>query len=115
MTKNVRPLGDFLLALAGPIVWAAHFFVVYGFEAVICTRVSSPDYVMRWIIAAATVAAIGALAVFLLRNWARHSQDPDTAQFLRHIYAALAIISMGAVIGAALPSLTLPACMSPAG
>lgn len=114
-TKNVRPLGDFLWALAGPIVWAAHFFLVYGVEAVICTRTSSPTLMMRWIVAAVTAAALSALALSLFRALRQRRQQSGAASFLPDISAALALVSIAAISGAAVAGLTLPACAPPAG
>ena len=107
MTRTVRPFSDFLWALAGPIVWAAHFFVVYGMEAVICTRTASPFSTMPWIVAIATAVAFGALIIVVIRQ----RKVPDTALFLRQVSVALALISMAAITGAAVSGLSLPACM----
>ena len=112
MTRNVRPFSsDLIWALAGPIVWAAHFFLVYGVEAVICTRTASPSVAMRWIIVAATAVALGLLIVVVLRQW--RTRDADA--FLRQVQITLALISMAAIAGAAISGLSLPACVSPAG
>ena len=37
MTARPRPIASMLLALAGPIVWLAHFFALYLAEAFLCT------------------------------------------------------------------------------
>lgn len=111
MTRNLRPFSDFIWMLAGPIVWAAHFFLVYGVEAAICTRAASPAVAMRWIIVAATAVALGLLMVLVLRLW--RTRDADA--FLRQVHIALALISMAAIAGAAISGLSLPACVPPAG
>ena len=67
MTQRARPFGDFIACLYGPIIWAMHFFIVYGLEAAVCTRASSPAFIMRWIVAIATAIAIAALAAFVFR------------------------------------------------
>lgn len=116
MTGETRSLSDFLWVLAGPIVWAVHFFVVYGPEAIICTRLGSPAYAMRWIVSVATAAAIGTLFIFFLRKRnRRREKSRDTAAFLNDISIALAWISMAAVAGVAAGSLSLPACTAVAG
>ena len=112
MTRNVRPFSDFIWLLAGPIVWAAHFFLVYGVEAVICTRAASPSVAMRWIIVAATAVALGVLFVLVLRLMEEHEMP---SAFLRQVPITLALISMAAIAGAAISGLSLPACVFPAG
>lgn len=115
MTGETRPFRDFLYALAGPIVWAAHFFVVYGPEAIICTRAASPAYAMRWVVAVATATAIGTLSIFLFRQLIRRRKTRDTAAFLNGVSIALMLISMAAIAGVAAGSLSLPACTPAAG
>jgi hypothetical protein len=114
MKARVRPFSVLVLTLAGPIVWAAHFFVIYGMEAVICARVAEPADVMRWISIAATAVAFGLLVAFLIRQYRVRSLD-DAAPFLREISVWLAVISIGAVAGVGLSALRLPACVPPAG
>lgn len=114
-SKSVRPFSDFLWALAGPITWAAHFFLIYGVEAAVCTRASSPALVMRGIVAGATLLALGALAVFLVRMLRQRRHASEAASFLPAISAILALVSMAAIAAAALAGLTLPACTPPAG
>ena len=111
MMRNVRPFSEFLWALAGPIVWAAHFFLVYGVEAVICTRAASPSVAMQWIVAGATATALGALIIVVIRQ--RKAQA--AVLFLRQVSIILALVSMAAIAGAAISGLSLSACVSPAG
>lgn len=115
MMGETRPLNNFLWVLAGPIVWAAHFFVVYGPEAIICTRAASPAYAMRWVVAVATAAAIGTLAIFLFRQLVRRRKTRNTAAFLNDVSIALVSMSMAAIVGVAAGSLSLPACTPAAG
>ena len=113
--KHTRPMSDFVWMLAGPIVWAAHFFLVYGVEAVICTRAASPVTTMRWIVAVATALALGALVVFIFRTLAARRKDSPVAIFVPDVSIALALLSIGAVAGVAVSGLTLQACVPPAG
>jgi hypothetical protein len=114
MTTKAQPLGRFLLAFLGPMVWAAHFFVVYGVEAALCTRVASPATTMRWIVAAATIAAVAGLAAFLMLCFRRPSDEPEALGFLHKVSVCLALISIGAILAVAASALRLPACMQPA-
>jgi hypothetical protein len=116
MTAKARPLSDLLIALAGPIVWAAHFFFIYSMEAIICTRAAAPSHAMRWIGIAATVTAIGLLAVLLIRHYRIQQRRGDSAGvFLRDVSVWLTIISIGVVAGVALSAMRLPVCAPPAG
>jgi hypothetical protein len=114
MITRTQPLSGFLLALLGPMVWAMHFFVVYGLEAALCTRAISPVLTMRWTVAVATAGAVGGLVVFLILRF-RRSSEPDAPGFLRTISISLALISVGAILAVAASALRLPACLQPAG
>ena len=56
-TVIARP-GLVLRWFAGPLIWAAHFLVVYGSESLACTRGGSHALV----VIVATIAALAALA-----------------------------------------------------
>ena len=114
MNTRTQPVREFFLALAGPVVWAAHFFVVYGLEAAVCTRAASPVLTMRWVIAAATAAALATLAAFLIPRLRRRSESEDR-EFLRRIAVGLTFVSIGAILAVAASALSLPACVPPAG
>ena len=116
MTPKARPLGVFLIALTGPTLWAVHFFVIYGAEAAVCTRASSPTYAMQWIVISATGVALAAIAALLLwefRN--KRANTSDALRLLSSISISLAALSAGAILAVAVSALRLPACMSPAG
>lgn len=116
MTGRTGPLSDFIVCLAGPCVWAAHFFVVYGAESVVCVAAASPASAMRWTILAATAAALALIAAPLV-SFGRIDRDYDaeTSGFLRTLARWLAGLSALAVIAVALSGLSLPACVPPAG
>lgn len=115
MTANARPFGGFVLALTGPIVWAAHFFIVYGLEAAVCTRADSPAATMQWITAAATTTAVGGLAALLIRRFRKPPTESGAFRFLHEISTYLTLLSIGAVLTVAASALRLPACVQPAG
>ena len=114
MTDTRRPLRHFIGALAGPIIWAAHFFVIYGAEALVCRRMSSPLPSIIWIVGVATTLALVALLTKLARDY-RCQQDKACDPFLYRLSTALILISAGAVVAQALPALRLPACTAIAG
>ena len=115
MTSKVQPLSGLLLALLGPIVWAVHFFVVYGLEAVLCTRASSPVFAMQMIVAAATAAAVASLGAFLIQRFRKPPNDNEAGAFLRTVSIFLALISIGALVGVAASAVHLSACVQPTG
>jgi hypothetical protein len=117
MTRS-RPLSDFIQILTGPVIWFAHFIVLYGAEALICTPPFEQPSTMMWISAASTLGAIGALgafATFAVRRPSDTSRTRSAATFLRAASLLLALLSAIAVIWVALPTLVLPVCAPAAG
>jgi hypothetical protein len=113
---TARPLTDFAIVLTGPIVWAAHFFVLYGAESLVCTQAASPSQALQWINIVATAAALGTLAVLLVRQHrSRWHKKDDASAFLRNASIWLALLSTGAIFGATLSAWRVAACLPPAG
>lgn len=117
--SRVRPLGDLLQLFAGPAVWFAHFVVLYGAEALICTPPLASPRAMSWIALVATLAAIAALGAFVAMALRRPVPDPANrrhdAAFLRGTALLLAVLSAVAMVWAAVPAALLPVCAPPAG
>ena len=113
---RVRPLGDFLVCLFGPAVWAAHLFVVYGTEALACTPgVMSPRRAVL-LITIATIVALAALAAFVaLQYRANRGRLREEFAFLQQISIALALLAAVAVLWGAAPASLLPPCLPAAG
>ena len=115
-TARVRPIGDFVACLFGPLVWAAHLFVAYATEALGCGPVPASPRQMVWIITIATLVALAALAGFLAWQFrARPRRADEESLFLRQLSIGLALLAMLAVIwgGAHAPLLT--PCLPAAG
>jgi hypothetical protein len=113
---KARLLSEFLIVLVGPMGWAAHFFILYGAEALVCTRATSPSHALRWINLVATAVALCALAGLLIRQYrTRRSKRDDAGVFLRDASAWLALISIGGICGMALSAWHLPPCLPPTG
>lgn len=117
-TPQVRPLGDFFLLFTGPGIWFAHFVVMYGAEALICTgSTGSSGRQMVWVTVAATGFALAAITTFIARL-RRHipagETGHDESRFRRVVSIVLAILSMLGVLWVALPAALLSAC-TPAG
>jgi hypothetical protein len=116
MSAEARPLGDFLACMYGPIVWATHFFIVYGAESVMCLGASSPATAMRWTVFGATAIALAAIAIPLARSvLSGQHGDTDARRFLRTVRNWLAVLSAAAVLAVAVSASPLTACVSPAG
>jgi hypothetical protein len=111
MTSQPRPLSDLVGSLIGPIVWAAHFFAMYGAEALICTEGVGFQN-MRLFAAAATAIAVGILAVAIVRNRQRMLPSDGRVPALREISNTLSLISIGAVLAVALPAAIIPTCVT---
>jgi len=114
---RVRPLADLLRLFVPPGVWFAHFTIVYGAEALICTPPVARPGIMLWIGAFATGAALVALtacAVMLVCRMGRDDEQPDAA-FLHGATLWLALLSGFGVIWTAFPLAVLPVCAQPAG
>jgi uncharacterized iron-regulated membrane protein len=114
MTSQPRPLSDLIGSLIGPIVWAAHFFVMYGAEALICINGGPGLSNMHLFAAGATAIAVGILLAAIM--WNRRSRHPhDRAPALRNVSNILSLISIGAIAATALPAAVVPTCMNPGG
>lgn len=116
--SRVQPLSALLQMLTAPVIWFAHFVVLYGTEALVCTPSLANPGAMTWITIVATLAALGALgafAVHLMRNPARTVPADGAATLLHVASLLLALLSALAVIWVALPTMILPVCAPPTG
>lgn len=117
---HVRPFSDLLRIFAGPGIWFAHFVMLYGAEALICTPPIASSRAIVWAGLAATAVALTALGAFALMLWRERVPDEAPhehtgAAFLRGAPLLLAVLSILAVIWTALPIGALAACTAPAG
>jgi len=113
---RVRPLADLLRLFVAPSLWFAHFTVVYGAEALICTPPVTRPGMMIWIGAAATAAVLMALFAFAVMLRRRADQTAHTgAAFLHDAALWLALLAGLAVIWTAFPLAVFPECAPPAG
>ncbi|ANN77461.1 hypothetical protein [Bordetella flabilis] len=104
----------FLVTLAGPLIWAAHFLVAYSVNGVICARPAwQADWlgmaVSSWIICAGSGLALVGMALVLHRNRKR-LPALGNPRFLPGLATALTLLSSLAVIWQTVPALMLPAC-----
>jgi hypothetical protein len=101
--------------LAGPAIWAMHFFVLYASEGFLCAAGpwAAADAV-RLISLTTTTIAVAALLAFLgwqaQRGWRRQRAAAIDAVAYRDISMGLAVMALLAVIWSALPAILLPVC-----
>jgi hypothetical protein len=84
---------------AGPLLWLAHFTLLYGFNSIACAR--GFEGAVPWAVGFATVilGVAAALLVFLPRK-----------DFVNWLSAALAALSLLAILWQALPALMVSPC-----
>lgn len=105
MTGHVRSIGAILPLLAGPLIWAAHFFALYLTESYACQSMSSG--IVRAIALGGTL--LGLAACFAAWTLLRSAQAGDN--LLAGFALPLTILSGVAIAWTALPVVLLPACI----
>lgn len=110
MIPRPRPMLDLFFAMAGPIVWAVHFFGLYLAESFLCPP--APSAASAIVLPLAAVLTVIALAVlFWLRFKARTPADVSggtsgALSFKR----PLIDISIVAVLWTSIPLFLIEAC-----
>jgi NO-binding membrane sensor protein with MHYT domain len=105
---------NFLLMFSGPLIWAVHFVSIYGFTGILCAR---PPVSLEWlgvgaavwVIAAASMLAIMAMAALYLFAKPRDAA-PDNRVFIRWMSATLSLLSGIAIVWEALAAFLVPLC-----
>lgn len=95
----------FLLALTGPIVWALHFFLVYGTQTVLDVSGGSRT-TLRIMIVLYTLVAAALIGTGLHRLNAGNAPNADLAAFMPRLGQGLAALSALAILWTTLPLLT---------
>jgi hypothetical protein len=111
------------LYLGGPIVWAAHFSLLYGIEAAICSGFGRSSLGRQfWLIALGlTAVALTILLCFIAWQLALRRHDHNAAHntnkssFLRDMSIALVALATIGVLWSTLPALVLPVCTTATG
>lgn len=101
-----------LISMTGaPLVWAAHFVVLYAVAGTACQKLAGPEAMtmVKWVTASATVLA---LAVIGWVAWysALRLQGNTTGSFMARVTLMLAVLSAVAVIFGALPAMLSASC-----
>ena len=129
VSRDLRARKVFLVFLGGPVVWFAHFMVVYGVVEAGCTgdgpglRLFNPPVPTVVTLAATAVAAVAtaAFAMWGYRRWRvmrqRHADEEMSDEHLADRRGSLSfagvmmsLISLFAVLIVGLPARALPAC-----
>ena len=97
-----------LLPVAGALVWAVHFAVIYGITSWLCARGAATMQwlgigIVTWSVGIATMMALAALAALFFS--ARHARG-----FLSWITAGVAALAALAIVWEALPAFMVPPC-----
>jgi hypothetical protein len=115
-----RSVGTLLLSLAGPLIWALHFAVVYGIQHVACATLGGhrADFWIQTSVIVATVVALLSLLLIIvkpnviLRIDREGGMSQNTRALLLGIMRLLALLSFFGVLWAGVAVFFLPACGS---
>lgn len=120
---GARPVLGVLLSVAGLVVWAGHFALVYAASALACERGLLGRTLLGLPLVPAVVGLATLLALALLALVLRPAlADPDMAlteggeaepRFTRWFAASTAVLAALAVVFEAVPVLLLPGCGLP--
>jgi hypothetical protein len=109
-----RPVSDFLWLMIGPIIWAAHLFLSYGIETMVCVFADSSFEIARALVLMTTVAALFAMAFAVrLRGVSLNALlflEPAERKFAPFLGGALLVLSAIAVLWTTFPAVVLRAC-----
>lgn len=115
-----RFIAKSLFMLAGLLIWAAHFTVMYAFNALACARGFAGSSVLgigvvtlAAVLATAAAAAATAWMLFLAFRWegplSGESGDP-AARTIRYAAVGLGGLGLVAILWSGLPALIVPPC-----
>jgi hypothetical protein len=115
MNRSDHIGGALLFVCAGPLVWAAHLFAVYGAHALVCARIPAHAAVLPVLFVALTLAALAPLAYAVWRPDAsarmfRGNRRGGESEFLTALMRLLALLSLAGILWAGAATLTLPYC-----
>jgi hypothetical protein len=103
--------------LAGPLVWTAHFLIVYASESLVCSRGGGAALHLG-LVAAASVAGLLVLLAVTPYSWragaARGLGVSPGRAFMDRAAVALGLLGMLGLIWTALPAMLLSSCSPPA-
>jgi len=110
-----RPVLDLVFAMAGPIVWAMHFFALYLAEAFLCPpAVSTGSAIVRPFAAILTVMALAALIALRVRS-STPSEPPGETSGALSFKRPVVDISILAVLWTSIPLFLIESCVRGVG
>ena len=119
---RIRSARELWLYLAGPIVWAAHFSLLYGIEAAICSGLGRSFLGKQFWLIALGLTAVALITLLCFIRWqlalGRHdhnTRSERSAAFLRDMSIGLVALAIIGVLWSTLPALVLPVCATVAG
>ena len=120
---EARSVADLLFCLAGPTIWAAHLFVMYGTGTLVCKGAAADIANTRFafIATAATLTAFAGLIYVIVRSLigsrSRGQERGGAAavSFLPNLTVALAVLALFGTAWMVLPAIVLTPCGSFAG
>lgn len=124
MTAQANPgerqgiLSASMQLLAGPIAWAVHLSLVYGFQSLACSVVQSPlpqrvagyDSVQLAILAATVGVLVLLFGVILVIRSVRRSQTLQLPRFQWRVALLLALLASFGILAQGAAALMLPGC-----
>ena len=98
--------------LAGAVIWAVHFTIIYGFTSVACARGLDTRVVPLTVVVATGVAALAAAVVLVrsLRPVAPAGNKAPAVDFIRWITAAVAGLALIVILLEAVTVAFVSAC-----
>ncbi len=116
-----HPIRVLPFLFAGLIIWATRFLFVYAFVALACARGFAEGAIagigiVPVAIVVATVAALAANGWVIIRGAVRarsgaaEADQHDSALFIGYVAAAVAALSIIAIVWETLPALVVPVC-----
>lgn len=105
---------SFLKMFSGPLIWAVHFLLIYGFNGLICARPAMQrEWVglslSGWVIVLSSAAALLAVGLISIHAW-RSGMGAGNKGFERWMTAGLGLLSAFAIALEAVPVFLVPQC-----
>jgi hypothetical protein len=115
MAMALRFTIEILRMLSGLLIWGAHFLFIYIFTALACARrfyyLSWLGIgIVPWVVALATVAALGGTLAILWSAWRNLRKGYATPAFIDWMTLAFGGLALVAILWEALPVLLVPIC-----
>ena len=115
MSARPRPMSDLLFAMAGPIVWAVHFFGLYLAESFLCPpAIPTASAIIRPLAVTLTVSALMVLVWLRMNARAPAEMSSGTSNPLS-FQRPLIDISIVAVVWTSIPIFLIDACTGSTG